>query len=72
MGLEDDYRKHAGNLIQIASRQVTSADKGRLLLIAEAWLDLADRIGRRIKRRTTVEHPLVEQALERKQTDADQ
>ncbi len=72
MGLEDDYRKHAGNLIQIASRQVTSADKGRLLLIAEAWLDLADRIGRRIKRRATVEHPLVEQALERKQTDADQ
>ena len=44
MGLADDYRKHAGNLIQIASRQSTSADKGRLLLIAEAWLELADRI----------------------------
>jgi hypothetical protein len=44
MGLEDEYRKHAGNLLNIASRQRDSADKSRLLSMAEAWLDLADRI----------------------------
>jgi hypothetical protein len=41
-----------------------SADENRLLVIAEAWLDLADRIAERIKEwRVTVDHPLVEKVL---------
>ena len=64
MSLEDDYRKHAAESLQFASNLPGNADKGRLLAMAEAWLDLADRIARRLKkRRATVDHPLVEQAM---------
>ena len=64
MGLEAEYRKHAADSLDLANRQTTSADKGRLLLMAEAWLDMADRIAKRLKRRAaTVEHPLVEQTF---------
>jgi hypothetical protein len=47
---EDSYRAHAAQLVDLASRAATTSDKGRLLAIAEAWLDLADRV-RRIARR---------------------
>lgn len=63
MGLEEEYRKHAAVSLDLANRQTMAADKSRLLLMAEAWLDMADRLARRLKRRSTVEHPLVEQAL---------
>lgn len=63
MGMEEEYRKHAADSLDLASRQVTAADKSRLLLMAEAWLDMADRIAKRLKRRATVDHPLVEKAL---------
>ena len=63
MGLEEEYRKNAADSLDLANRQTTTADKSRLLLMAEAWLDMADRLARRLRRRATVEHPLVEQAL---------
>ena len=63
MGLENDYRKHAADSLELANRQTTSADKSRLLLMAEAWLDMADRIAKRATRRSTVEHPLIEKVL---------
>lgn len=64
MGLEEEYRKHAADSLEMASKHPDNAEKGRLLLMAEAWLDLANRIARRLKkRRATVDHPLVEQAL---------
>ena len=63
MGLEQDYRKYAGHSLELARKQPNSADKRRLLVMAEAWLDLADRIAGRAKRSVTVDHPLVEQAL---------
>ena len=64
MGLEEEYRKHAADSLDLANRQTTSADKSRLLLMAEAWLDMADRIAKRFKARAaTVEHPLIEKAL---------
>jgi hypothetical protein len=71
MGLEQEYRQHAADSLELASRQPTNADKSRLLLMAEAWLDLADRIARRIKRRATVDHPLVEQVLGQDQPNAE-
>ena len=64
MSLEEEYRNHAAASLEMASKQPNTADKGRLLLLAEAWRDLADRITRRLKkRRATVDHPLVEQTL---------
>jgi hypothetical protein len=44
------YRKYAANSFDLASRQSDSADQSRLLSMAEAWLDLADRVAKRNKR----------------------
>lgn len=70
MTKEDDYRKNAES-IELANRATTSADKGRLLRLAEKWLDLADRAGRLTKRfgpkrrpEFGPDHPLVRQAFD--------
>ena len=58
---QDDYRKHAAQLVDLARRSDCTADKGRLLAMAEAWLDLADR-GRRLvdrQRHRLDQHPLI-------------
>lgn len=66
MRLEDEYRTYAADALKLASKQPDNADKRRLLAMAEAWFDLADRIARRVKNlRATIDHPLVEQALGR-------
>jgi len=36
----DDYRNNAIELVRLAQRAASSADKGRLLAMAEAWLSL--------------------------------
>jgi hypothetical protein len=46
MSKEDEYRKNAAETVGLASRAATTQDKGRLLAMAEAWLDLADRTHR--------------------------
>jgi len=46
MAKEDDYRSYAAETIDLASRANSTSDKGRLLAMAEAWLDLADRAHR--------------------------
>jgi hypothetical protein len=43
---EDEYRRHAAETMELASRASSTKDKGRLLAITEAWLDLADRAQR--------------------------
>jgi hypothetical protein len=43
---EDDYRRYAAETVDLASRAKSTSDKGRLLAMAEAWLDLADRAHR--------------------------
>jgi hypothetical protein len=47
---EDDYRRNAGELLRLAQSASNSADKGRLLALAEAWIDLADRAKTLVKR----------------------
>jgi hypothetical protein len=65
--LEDEYRTCAAEAIKLASKQADRTYKGRLLRIAEAWLDLADRAAKNVKKRrvtrAAVEHPLVQQVL---------
>jgi hypothetical protein len=52
MSKEDEYRKNAAETVGLASRASTTQDKGRLLAMAEAWLDLADRAHRAASHQT--------------------
>ncbi len=76
MTAADDYRKNAAETIELANRAMTSADKGRLLRLAESWLDLADRAARLTKRfgpkrhpEFGPDHPLVRKAFDHLDTD---
>lgn len=67
MTKDDDYRKNAAETVQLAQRAVSTSDKVRLLRLAEAWLDLADRT-RRVKpnlRGQKYLHPLIREKLDR-------
>lgn len=73
MSLEFEYRRLAAACLGLSKRSAAIADKTRLLLIAEAWFDLADRVARKggnAKRRndTSAEHPLVQPTLSSSQT----
>jgi len=68
MTKEDDYRRNAAESIQLAQSATSTADKGRLLKLAEAWLDLADRarhMTRRLRMAGDV-HPLVQEQVDRR------
>jgi len=39
----DEYRRSAASMLDLAQRADSVADKNRLLVMAEAWLDLAVR-----------------------------
>ncbi len=46
MSKADRYRRFAATSLELAQRTSEVFDKSRLLAMAEAWLDLADRISR--------------------------
>jgi hypothetical protein len=46
MSMEFEYRRLAATCLDLAKRTAVLADKTRLLIIAEAWLDLAERVAR--------------------------
>ena len=52
MNKEDEYRANAAETVELANRAPATADKGRLLRLAEKWLDLADRARRLTKRQS--------------------
>jgi len=62
MSKADDYRRHAADTLDLAQRASSTADKTRLLIMADAWLDLADR-ARKLARRKVEQarelHPLL-------------
>jgi hypothetical protein len=65
MSLESEYRAHAGACLKLAAKQVNSDDKARLLLMADAWLNLADSVAHRAGRAPQIpDHPLVKRLLE--------
>jgi hypothetical protein len=43
MSKPDEYRRTAASLLDLAQRKDSLADKNRLVVMAKAWLDLADR-----------------------------
>lgn len=64
MGMESEYRAHAGACLKLAGEQDSNDDKARLLLMADAWLELADRVAARGRRpRQMPDHPLVKRLL---------
>jgi len=50
MGKEDEYRRHAADSLELAQRANSNSDKTRLLAMADAWLDLADRAHKAARR----------------------
>ena len=44
MSQEQEYREYAFKTIELAKKQPLGPDKTRLLGLAEAWLDLAERV----------------------------
>jgi hypothetical protein len=65
MSTEDDYRKNAAESIDLAQRATSTRDKGRLLALAEKWLDLSERARKAASRRIEKkqEHPLLKAKL---------
>lgn len=73
MGKVDDYRDFAAACLDLAKGTADRADKTRLFLMAEAWLNLADRAARLITGpiRGIAEHPLVRRTLGPARPDAE-
>ena len=46
MSSEVEYRRYAAALLDLARRAVGAADKFRLLVLAQAWLKMAENIKR--------------------------
>jgi hypothetical protein len=60
---QEDYVQNAADSMHLAHRAGSTADKGRLLKLAEAWLDLAERAHTGDRRRPAILHPLIERKL---------
>jgi hypothetical protein len=73
MSKEEDYRGFAARCLDLAKSSHEAAEKSHLLAMAEAWLNLADKIARLVKRPgvRVGEHPAVRAALgpERRQAE---
>jgi hypothetical protein len=50
MSKEAEYRGFAASCLQVAHNTLDTADKARLVAMAEAWLKLAERADRVAKR----------------------
>ena len=46
MSKEREYRAYAGACVDLANKAANDEDKKHLLAMAEAWLDLIDRVQR--------------------------
>jgi hypothetical protein len=57
----DEYRRSAASMLDLAQRADSVADKNRLLVMAEAWLDLAARAAKPTA--ADADHPLVRATL---------
>jgi hypothetical protein len=64
---EDDYRRFAAQTLDLACRTSNLKDKRHLLAMTEAWLNLADKIARLVKRpKVSIgEHPAISERLGR-------
>jgi hypothetical protein len=65
MSKQDEYRQFAADALDMAGKAAAIDSKTRLLNMADAWLNLADRADREPKRprHPSREHPLVTKVL---------
>jgi hypothetical protein len=65
MTKEDDYLDIAADAVRLAQHADASFDKTRLLGLAEAWVDLAEKTheATRRPRRPAILHPLAQKKL---------
>jgi hypothetical protein len=65
MSKEEDYRLTAAEIVECAQQAKSILEKRRLLRLAEMWLDLAARSGRKTAQaqRRLEDHPLVRKTL---------
>jgi hypothetical protein len=62
MSKEDEYRRHAAHTLDLAQRARSASDKTRLLIMADAWLDMAERAQKAARRQVQKArelHPLL-------------
>jgi hypothetical protein len=73
VGKKDEYRRFAAASLDSAKRAPEGAEKTRRLVMAEVWLELADRTSQMAKTqvRRLGDHPLVRRMLARNPTDAE-
>ena len=73
MSKKDEYRRLAAASLNSAAHSRDHAAKARLLVMAEAWLALADRTGRIATRHVHLvgDHPLVRRMPADEQPDAE-
>ena len=64
MSREDDYRRSAASCFDLASKAGSLGERTRLLVMAEGWLDLINRVSRLATRQISgTDHPQVRAAL---------
>jgi hypothetical protein len=61
----DDYRDNAAELMRLAENAKSPEEKGHLVMLAEGWVELADKTEKdsRRPRQPTILHPLVQRKL---------
>jgi hypothetical protein len=66
MGREEHYPRYASDALQLARRAQTTDERDRLLQMAEAWFELAERAARATRnlRPPKEVHPLVRDKLD--------
>jgi hypothetical protein len=70
MTKEVEYIKYAAALFDLATRAANNQDKGRLLAMSEAWLNLADKVSRLARWRRVTER-LVQEAFRESRPDGE-
>jgi hypothetical protein len=74
MSKEDEYRRHAASSLELAQRSNSTSDKTRLLAMADAWLDLAERAHKAARRQVhkiKELHPLLRSKVFGRGSEAD-
>jgi hypothetical protein len=63
MSSEKQYRRFAAASLDLSERGLDLANKTRVLIVAEAWLDLAERTTPLVERESGEAHRIIERPL---------
>jgi hypothetical protein len=63
MSSESEYRRFAEASIDLSERGKNLADKSRVFIVADAWLDLAEQTTQLVERETGEAHRIIERPL---------